>query len=140
MTAPVQPFPDEQSWALPREPDLDEVLQLEPVMPVVPVDVEGAVRVQQLPIEDPISFSKATDDVTGDKLINANALRGYLTIIPVDQPAYIGFARDVMQAPTCGIVPKGTPLVVPARAKVWFRSATPGSPVTVSVFGGQFSR
>lgn len=129
-----------ESWSVDRDPTIDELQQLEPVDPRVRVDVDGPVRTQQLGAVDGSIRGVVVDDVNGGKLVNHDDRRSVLTIIPYDQPIYLGMTQSEVQASNAAPIAKGVPVTLHGVRRLYARSATPGSSATVTVIAEQMSR
>lgn len=121
-------------------PDTDDVLGEEPeafdIRPV-PVEVQGAVRVEQpgpraggiYTVQVPLSTSG-----TPVKLLNDDPRRETATIVALDSDIYIGLERgDVIGSPGAGRWPAAVPMVYRLTDELWATAVTVATTVTVVV-------
>lgn len=109
----------------PYVPDADDVVGVEDTptfhAPVVPVVVEGPVRVEPLPSKGGMSRNvlvqparKVAASPAGSQTFRANrdARRKRVTLISTDQPFYYGFDQETVESGNAAIWPINVPLVV----------------------------
>jgi hypothetical protein len=111
-------------------PDYDEVQQLEPEMPRVPVDVCGTVPVQIAQATDGLVTGKqllfANTEAT--KLLNGDETRGVVTLVSGNS-YFIGYTKNDCESQIARI-PGSTPIQVRSNADIWVKAATADTYVT----------
>jgi len=114
-------------------PEYDEVLQLEPDYPRVPVEVCGTVAVQLAQSPDGMVTGKlisfAATDAT--KVLNGDETRGSVTLVSGNS-FYIGFNKNDAESQIARI-PGSTPITIRNNSDIWVKAATADTYVTAIV-------
>jgi len=101
-----------------QEPTVEEIEGSEsPDLAVVPVQVEGPVRVQQLPAVSGEMSSRNDITVTPQKLFSEDPRRKVLTLIANTAPLVIG--RTQQECLNGAHIPTNIPVVITHREAVW---------------------
>ena len=118
-------------------PDVDELQAREDAHLAVPVDVEGPVRVQQLPARSGTSRSWKVNSTDTTVIAKADLTRGRLLVWTDTTSVQLSYDQASITAGTAAVLPVG--LVVELRncRRVYVRST--GADTTVSVLGEQWS-
>jgi hypothetical protein len=125
--------------------DADDVQGVEadasPVLPVVPVRVEGVTRVQQLPSRlgdartvKVLPAGSVLAHSSGDTTtrINVNPRRRRLILLSTDQPFYYGMEQESVERGTAAIWPINVPLAIEHTDQFFLASANvAGSTISI---------
>jgi hypothetical protein len=110
------------------EPDVHEVLQEEPDVPMtaIPVKVEcvdGPVRVQVLPDKGGATGTRTVTTTQAVRVLVADARRKSAVLMATDNNFRVAFSQAACQAPSAmALWPKLVPLTVPATVEVWVQA------------------
>lgn len=116
-----------------QEPSNADVLQFEqPELVTVPVDVQGPVRVQDVPS---VTLGIGTDtlDTTGKQLLAPDPRRRCATIYAFDQNIVISHSQAGLVSGATW--PKNVALVLTTQESVWAKSATSTTEVSLIIEG-----
>lgn len=115
--------------------DVEQTEELPPLAPVaVPVQVDGPVRVQQVPTV----AADARTYILGDaatKILGRDPRRSVAILMAATGavPFLFGYSQAAADAGTAAAWPAGLALPLHSNEEVWVRSGTPGTPVTLTV-------
>lgn len=107
------------------EPELDDVLQLEAPLGVMPVRIEGPVRIQQPPTKGAGGRTWAALGTDFIRVLTADPYRSQATLLTHDQPVKIAFHRtddpdDIMVTTW----PVKVPFTTTSRTEVYVAATT----------------
>lgn len=106
-------------------PGYDEVLQLNPPYPAIPVCIEETVNVQPAQALSGMAWGIPTllfAEQFGHKLLNEDRTRGSVTLVSGNS-FYLGFSKDMCEGKACR-VPGSTPVVIRNGEQIWVMGAT----------------
>lgn len=120
-------------------PDTDDVFQDEPApveLTPIPVVVQGAVRVQELPSPVVVVVQVFCDSTGGNivpqRVLGEDPRRKQATLVATDQNVRIGTSqKQVMSADTCAIWPKNVPIEITGKSEIWVAADTATTRVSV---------
>lgn len=115
------------------QPDVTEILQEEaPDSGIIPVDIQGPIRTQNLPRKLAASRTVTFGDVTPKRLLRANPMRASANLVSFTSDMLVAFNRAAKEDPsTMARWPMNTPLLVTAATDVYVAPVT--APMTISV-------
>lgn len=121
----------------PHEPTMDELQQEEPPerpLCPTPVNVEGPVRVQELPTHLG-GLRTITIDTTGGTapVLKADPRRKQVTLLAHDQDIRLGTSQQGAVGSTGALWPVSVPLVLQTGDELWIVSTTGTTELTVIV-------
>jgi hypothetical protein len=115
------------------EPDLIDVLQEDHPTPAIVVRNEGPIYTHELPTRSGGMFSTVVNDTQAESVAGSDRRRKRLWLLSVDEPMYVGNARQLVEAGAAMLIPAATGVDIYHSDQVFVRSATADTPTTVSV-------
>ncbi len=127
-----------------KDPEVEELTQQEAPTPLVlnpvPVDVQGPVKVQQLPAQTGSAKRVNVTDTQSVKIAKGDPRRSILRIWATDQPIYVGYSQAEADGSQAAKLPINLILPIANLNEVWVRSATPGQATDVSWINDQWTQ
>jgi len=103
-----------------------------PLDVVLPVEVIGPVRIQDLPVHIPETKSVTLPADTAEQLLSGDPRRSRAIIISTDTDFYVGTSRGQVANGAAAVWPAFYPLFWHGRGAVWVRNASATSPTRIS--------
>jgi hypothetical protein len=127
-----------------KDPEVEELNQSESPSPLVvnpvPVDVQGPVKVQQMPAQTGSTRNYSVVDTDATKITKNDPRRSRLRIWTQTQPVYVGYTQAEALGTQAAILPTGLILEIGNLNEVWVRSATAGQTAVVSALNDQWTQ